>query len=52
MTRDSRVGLARAGAGPALALSIGAEVLAGDPVAAAAALKLRSGRRSARARQP
>ena len=38
MARDFRVGLAGAGADPALASSIGAEVLAGDPVAAAAAL--------------
>ena len=38
MARDFRVGLAGAGADPALASSVGAEVLAGDPVAAAAAL--------------
>jgi DNA-binding transcriptional MerR regulator len=38
LARDFRVGLAGAGADPALASSIGAEVLAGDPVAAAAAL--------------
>jgi DNA-binding transcriptional MerR regulator len=38
LARDIRVGLAGAGADPALASSIGAEVLAGDPVAAAAAL--------------
>ena len=38
MARDFRVGLAGAGADPTLASSIGAEVLAGDPVAAAAAL--------------
>ena len=38
MARDFRVGLAGAGADPAFASSIGAEILAGDPVAAAAAL--------------
>jgi MerR family transcriptional regulator, light-induced transcriptional regulator len=38
VARDFRVGLAGAGADPALASSIGAELLAGDPVAAAAAL--------------
>ena len=36
LARDFRVGLAGAGADPALASSIGAELLAGDPVAAAA----------------
>jgi DNA-binding transcriptional MerR regulator len=38
VARDFRVGLAGAGADPALASAIGAEVLAGDPVAAAATL--------------
>jgi methanogenic corrinoid protein MtbC1 len=38
MARDFRVGLAGAGADPGFASSIGAELLAGDPVAAAAAL--------------
>jgi MerR family transcriptional regulator, light-induced transcriptional regulator len=38
VARDFRVALAGAGADPALASSIGADVLAGDPVAAAAAL--------------
>ena len=38
VAREFRVGLAGGGADPALASSIGAEVLAGDPVAAAAAL--------------
>jgi DNA-binding transcriptional MerR regulator len=38
LARDFRVGLAGTGADPALASSIGAELLAGDPVAAAAAL--------------
>jgi DNA-binding transcriptional MerR regulator len=38
VAREFRVGLAGPGADPALASSIGAEVLAGDPVAAAAAL--------------
>jgi MerR family transcriptional regulator, light-induced transcriptional regulator len=38
LARDFRVGLAGAGADPALASSIGAEVLAGDPIAAAAVL--------------
>jgi hypothetical protein len=38
VARDFRVGLAGAGADPTLASSIGAQVLAGDPVAAAAAL--------------
>jgi methanogenic corrinoid protein MtbC1 len=38
VARDFRVGLAGGGADPAFASSIGAEVLAGDPVAAAAAL--------------
>jgi DNA-binding transcriptional MerR regulator len=38
LARDFRVGLAGAGAEPAFAAAVGAEVLAGDPVAAAAAL--------------
>jgi DNA-binding transcriptional MerR regulator len=38
VARDFRLGLAGPGVDPALASSIGAEVLAGDPVAAAAAL--------------
>jgi methanogenic corrinoid protein MtbC1 len=38
VARDFRLGLAGSGADPALASSIGAEVLAGDPVAAATAL--------------
>ena len=38
VARDFRVALAGAGADPTLASSIGAELLAGDPVAAAAAL--------------
>ena len=38
IARDFRVALAGAGANPSLASSIGAEVLAGDPVTAAAAL--------------
>jgi hypothetical protein len=38
VARDFRLGLAGAGADPALASSIGAEVLAGEPIAAAAAL--------------
>ena len=40
LARDFRVALAGPGADPALASSIGAEVLAGDPVAAAAALSV------------
>lgn len=38
VAREFRVGLAGAGADPALAASIGAEMLAGDPVSAAAAV--------------
>jgi len=38
LARDFRLGLAGAGANPALTSSIGAEVLAGDPITAAAAL--------------